>query len=94
MVDREKDHLELAEKEKRQLLLERNRRAAFKCRQRKKEWIAQLQGSVELLTAENAALKEHVTQFREEIINLKTVLLAHADCPMVRKSRPGLVFNV
>ncbi|KAF7722224.1 hypothetical protein EC973_003544 [Apophysomyces ossiformis] len=87
-------YADTAEDEKRQQLLERNRQAAFKCRQRKKEWIAQLQGNVDLLTAENIMLKEHVIRFREEIICLKTLLLAHDDCPLTQASRTGIRYSI
>ena len=56
--------------------------AALKCRQRKKQWLANLQSKVELFTTENDALTATVTQLREEIVNLKTLLLAHKDCPV------------
>lgn len=56
--------------------------AALKCRQRKKQWLANLQAKVELFTSENDALTATVTQLREEIVNLKTLLLAHKDCPV------------
>lgn len=59
-----------------------NRVAALKCRQRKKQWLANLQAKVELFSTENDALSATVTQLREEIVNLKTLLLAHKDCPV------------
>jgi ATF/CREB family transcription factor len=56
--------------------------AALKCRQRKKQWLANLQAKVELFSTENDALSATVTQLREEIVNLKTLLLAHKECPV------------
>lgn len=56
--------------------------AALKCRQRKKQWLANLQAKVELFSTENDALSQTVTQLREEIVNLKSLLLAHRDCPV------------
>lgn len=44
--------------------------------------MANLQAKVELFTTENDALTATVTQLREEIVNLKTLLLAHKDCPV------------
>lgn len=64
------------------LLTRPPRVAALKCRQRKKQWLANLQAKVELFTSENDALTATVTQLREEIVNLKTLLLAHKDCPV------------
>jgi ATF/CREB family transcription factor len=63
-------------------LLTLARIAALKCRQRKKQWLANLQAKVELFSTENDALSATVTQLREEIVNLKTLLLAHKDCPV------------
>lgn len=56
--------------------------AALKCRQRKKQWLANLQQKVEIFSTENDALAATVTQLREEIVGLKTLLLAHKDCPV------------
>ncbi|KAJ5093027.1 hypothetical protein N7456_008888 [Penicillium angulare] len=76
------DPKKMTDEEKRRNFLERNRVAALKCRQRKKQWLANLQAKVELFTTENDALTATVTQLREEIVNLKTLLLAHKDCPV------------
>lgn len=76
------DSKKMTDEEKRKNFLERNRVAALKCRQRKKQWLANLQAKVELFTSENDALTATVTQLREEIVNLKTLLLAHKDCPV------------
>jgi len=59
-----------------------NRVAALKCRQRKKQWLANLQTKVEIFSTENDALTATVGQLREEIVNLKTLLMAHKDCPV------------
>ncbi|KAI8369247.1 uncharacterized protein BYT42DRAFT_583641 [Radiomyces spectabilis] len=66
---------------RRQQFLERNRQAALKCRQRKKEWLSRLQYNVETLSVENNVLQQEATMLREEILNLKTMLLAHKNCP-------------
>merc|ERR1711939_1035224 len=72
----------MTDEEKRKNFLERNRIAALKCRQRKKQWLANLQQKVEIFSTENDALAATVTQLREEIVGLKTLLLAHEDCPV------------
>lgn len=72
------------EEEKRRNFLERNRQAALKCRQRKKQWLKNLETKVEFLTSDNEALQNQATALREEIINLKTLLLAHKDCPIAQ----------
>lgn len=72
----------MTDEEKRKNFLERNRVAALKCRQRKKQWLANLQAKVEIFSSENDALSAQVSQLREEVVNLKTLLLAHKDCPV------------
>ena len=56
----------------------------MKCRQRKKQWLANLQAKVEIFSSENDALSATVSQLREEILNLKTILIAHKDCPIAQ----------
>lgn len=79
-----KDGKKMTDEEKRKNFLERNRVAALKCRQRKKQWLANLQAKVELYGSENDALNATVQALREEIVSLKTLLLAHKDCPVAR----------
>lgn len=76
------DGKKMTDEEKRKNFLERNRVAALKCRQRKKQWLANLQQKVEIFSTENDALAATVTQLREEIVGLKTLLLSHKDCPV------------
>jgi ATF/CREB family transcription factor len=57
----------------------------LKCRQRKKQWLANLQNKVELFSSENDALTAQISQLREEVVNLKTLLLAHKDCPVTQQ---------
>ncbi|KAK6339247.1 hypothetical protein TWF718_008670 [Orbilia javanica] len=78
------DPKKMTDEEKRKNFLERNRVAALKCRQRKKQWLANLQAKVEYYGAENDALNAQVTTLREEVLALKTLLLAHKDCPVSR----------
>lgn len=56
--------------------------AALKCRQRKKQWLANLQAKVELFSNENDTLSAQVSQLRDEIVGLKGLLLQHKDCPV------------
>ncbi|KAG0364542.1 hypothetical protein BC939DRAFT_467243 [Gamsiella multidivaricata] len=72
------------EEEKRKNFLERNRQAALKCRQRKKQWLANLQQKVEYLTTDNEHLQSQTAALRDEIIHLKALLLAHKDCPVAQ----------
>ncbi|CAD6444748.1 0420527c-1c9e-451e-a8ba-68e5bfabf963 [Sclerotinia trifoliorum] len=68
--------------EKRKSFLERNRVAALKCRQRKKQWLNNLQQKVDTYTNENEALQQRIQQMGHEIIQLRTMLLAHKDTPI------------
>ncbi|KAG5984398.1 hypothetical protein E4U55_004971 [Claviceps digitariae] len=77
--------VKMTDEEKRKNFLERNRVAALKCRQRKKQWLANLQNKVEMYSSENDALTAQITQLREEVVNLKTLLLAHKDCPVTQQ---------
>lgn len=54
----------------------------MKCRQRKKQWLANLQQKVEIFTSENDQLSQQISSLREEVVNLKTILMAHKECPV------------
>lgn len=58
--------------------------AALKCRQRKKQWLANLQTKVDVYQSENDQLQQQIAALREEVVNLKTLLLAHKDCPVTQ----------
>ncbi|EKD13710.1 uncharacterized protein L3040_005670 [Drepanopeziza brunnea f. sp. 'multigermtubi'] len=72
----------MTDDEKRKNFLERNRVAALKCRQRKKQWLQNLQTKVEMYSMENDSLNTTITALRDELVNIKTLLLAHKDCPV------------
>lgn len=55
--------------------------------------MANLQAKVDLFSTENDALTATVTQLREEIVNLKTLLLAHKDCPVSQSQGIPLLIN-
>ncbi|GAA5816626.1 hypothetical protein MFLAVUS_010156 [Mucor flavus] len=69
------------DEEKRRNFLERNRLAALKCRQRKKQWLSNLQARVEYLANDNDQLQMETDALRKEITDLKTLLVSHKDCP-------------
>lgn len=71
----------------------RCRVAALKCRQRKKQWLANLQAKVELFSNENDTLSAQVGQLREEIVGLKSILLQHKDCPISQSQGLGPYFQ-
>ncbi|KAH9861480.1 hypothetical protein J1614_011227 [Plenodomus biglobosus] len=64
----------------RQSHLEKNRVAAHKCRQRKKEYINSLEGRAREFSNKNKLLKENVAMLREEVLGLKNEVLRHAGC--------------
>ena len=70
-----------------------SRVAALKCRQRKKQWLANLQAKVEIFSSENDNLSAQVSSLREEIVGLKTILLQHKDCPVSQSQGLGGYFQ-
>lgn len=56
--------------------------AALKCRQRKKQWLNSLQAKVEVYASENEGLNAQIQALRDEIVHIKTLLLAHKECPV------------
>ncbi|KAK9468324.1 Aft1 HRA domain-containing protein, partial [Lipomyces arxii] len=74
----------MTDEEKRKNFLERNRVAALKCRQRKKQWLNNLQAKVEYYGNENEALNAQIVSLREQVVNLKAMLLVHKDCSASR----------
>lgn len=65
------DGKELSYEERKQLMLNRNREAASRCRQRKKLWINQVQDQADNYQRENADLKEEVLRYRNMVIELR-----------------------
>jgi len=72
------------EDERRKNFLERNRQAALKCRQRKKQWLQSLQQKVEFYAHEHEQLTAEIQDLRGELLQLKQVLHSHRDCPSMR----------
>ncbi|XP_077996971.1 cyclic AMP-dependent transcription factor ATF-2-like isoform X2 [Glandiceps talaboti] len=68
--------------QRRKKFLERNRAAAMRCRNKKKQWITSLEGKAEELNKTNQQLQNEVTTLRNEVAHLKQLLLAHKDCPI------------
>ncbi|XP_024919746.1 cyclic AMP-dependent transcription factor ATF-2 isoform X2 [Cynoglossus semilaevis] len=68
--------------EKRRKFLERNRAAASRCRQKRKVWVQSLEKKAEDLNSVNGQLQNEVTLLRNEVAQLKQLLLAHKDCPV------------
>ncbi|XP_077430538.1 cyclic AMP-dependent transcription factor ATF-7b isoform X1 [Vanacampus margaritifer] len=68
--------------ERRQRFLERNRAAASRCRQKRKLWVNSLEKKADDLAGMNISLTNEVTLLRNEVAQLKQLLLAHKDCPV------------
>jgi len=75
--------------EKRRKFLERNRAAAQRCREKRKQWINNLQSEKFSIQEENSKLHIEVHNLRQEIMNLKRLLLQHKDCPVTKASKEG-----
>lgn len=68
---------------KRERFLKRNRVAASKCRQKKKEYINGLEERARELTSTRNHLMAYVASLKDEIIALKTEMLKHSNCNCV-----------
>ncbi|XP_062602336.1 cyclic AMP-dependent transcription factor ATF-7-like [Saccostrea cucullata] len=73
--------------DRRKKFLERNRAAAARCRQKRKNWITNLEKKGDELQTTNNKLQTEVNSLRAEVAQLKTLLLAHKDCPVTVQQR-------
>ncbi|KAI9792660.1 MAG: hypothetical protein M1835_007721 [Candelina submexicana] len=69
---------------KRSKFLERNRVAASKCRQKKKEWTSNLEAKARDLQNSKTQLAIMVSSLKEEMLFLKGELLKHSNCNCTR----------
>lgn len=67
--------------EKRKNFLERNRVAASKCRQRKKQLNKKMEEELSFYSNGYRELSAQINQLRESIITLKGLAINHKDCP-------------
>nr|XP_015214460.1 PREDICTED: cyclic AMP-dependent transcription factor ATF-2 isoform X2 [Lepisosteus oculatus] len=79
--------------EKRRKFLERNRAAASRCRQKRKVWVQSLEKKAEDLSSMNGQLQNEVTLLRNEVAQLKQLLLAHKDCPVTAMQKKSGYHN-
>lgn len=70
-------------------ILERNRASSMRARAKRKVWIQDLQRTVTSVNEANAALQMEVKALRSEVAKLKTLLLAHKDCPITKAMQKG-----
>ncbi|XP_011155212.1 cyclic AMP-dependent transcription factor ATF-2 isoform X1 [Harpegnathos saltator] len=78
-----------ADQLKKKDILERNRASSMRARARRKAWIQQLERNVTNVNEANAALQMEVKALRAEVAKLKTLLLAHRDCPVTKAMQKG-----
>lgn len=76
----EDDSLDPEDKAKRDQFLERNRVAAHKCRQKKKEWMVQLDNDFRDLSARNKFLQAELSVLNNTLYELKNLVFQHTDC--------------
>lgn len=66
--------------EKREQFLARNREAASKCRQKKKEWTQDLEQRARDLSSQKQMLTTYLAMLKNELLMLKCKCLEHSDC--------------
>ncbi|KAK7211893.1 hypothetical protein V2G26_019071 [Clonostachys chloroleuca] len=65
---------------KRKQYLERNRIAASKCRQKKKDWMHELEETERLLQSKHHNLQHEYSTVSEAVFQMKNLLMAHWSC--------------
>ncbi|XP_011496583.1 PREDICTED: cyclic AMP-dependent transcription factor ATF-2 [Ceratosolen solmsi marchali] len=75
---------------KKQAILERNRASSMRARAKRKVWIEQLQQSLRIANESNVTLQTQVKIMQAQITKLKTLLLAHKDCPVTKAMEGGI----
>lgn len=77
------------DQEKKKEILERNRASSMRARAKRKAWIQELKRTVANVNETNAALQMEIKALRAEVAKLKTLLLAHKDCPVTKAMQKG-----
>ncbi|KAI4476603.1 hypothetical protein M0802_014824 [Mischocyttarus mexicanus] len=70
-------------------LLERNRASSMRAREKRKAWVQHLQKTMTKVNETNSILESEVKTLRNELTKLKTLLLAHKDCPVTKEMQKG-----
>ncbi|XP_022099793.1 cyclic AMP-dependent transcription factor ATF-2-like isoform X2 [Acanthaster planci] len=94
-IKRRRRNSDMSADEKRERFLERNRAAATRCRNKRKQWINNLEQKAEEYKSTNNVLLSEVAKLREEVAQLKQLLLAHNDCPVtvMQRQNGGNIFT-
>ncbi|KAF8005414.1 hypothetical protein HF325_000871 [Metschnikowia pulcherrima] len=87
--DLKEDDEGLDEEEKRKQFLERNRVAALKCRQRKKQQLTKMESELAFYSDGYRDLTAQVAQLRDQVMVLRGLVLNHKDCPALLNSVGG-----
>ncbi|KAK0162486.1 hypothetical protein PV327_006260 [Microctonus hyperodae] len=74
---------------KKREILERNRASSMRARAKRKQWVEQLEKTVEDVNAINANLQMEINSLQIEMIKLKTILMAHKDCSVTKAMENG-----
>lgn len=77
---------------KKQDMLARNRAAALRCRERKKVFIDSLEQQLDVVNREKQVLVKENSDLKREVLHLKTLLLAHKDCPITKAMNMGAFY--
>ena len=59
------------------------RAAASRCRAKKKLWVEEMERKTKEMDNLNQALQQEVISLRSEVQQLKSILIAHKDCPLI-----------
>lgn len=79
----------VSEDDKRKQFLERNRVAASKCRQRKKQLMSKMESELAYYSNGFREMSVQVTQLRDQLMAVRNVLMNHKDCPTLVNSVGG-----
>lgn len=77
------------EEDKRKVFLERNRVAASKCRKRKKQLMVKMEEELAFYSSGYRSLSSQVAQLRDQLVNLRGIIVAHKDCPKLAPTVGG-----
>jgi len=61
----------------------------MRCREKKKTWVQELERNSNEMLRTNQQLEKENALLRSEVAHLKTLLLAHKDCPVTKALAQG-----